>query len=116
MGVKEKLDAAKQKASQTVDDFCRATKRWYYDHREDCQKAAAILGPAALIFAKNAYKDHRKAKEKREADCEFYDFRDHQWYGSKRPLTNREKLEMEEFNRNGVSKGEYLKRKRLLKK
>lgn len=116
MDVKVKLKEVKQKASEKLDDAWRGTKHWCYTHREDLQKAAPILASAALIFTKNAYKDHRKAKERREADCEFYDFRDHQWYSSKRSLSNREKLEMEEYNRNGVSKGEYLKRKRLLKK
>lgn len=116
MDVKAKLKEVKQKASEMADNAWRATKRYYYDHREDFQKLGPVIGAGLLVFTKNAYKDHRKAKERREAECEFYDFRDHQWYGSKRPLTNREKLEMEEYNRNGVSKGEYLKRKQLLKK
>lgn len=115
MDIKEKFKETKEKVSEKFEDGKRATKNWCYNHREDLQKAAPFLASAGLIIAKNAYKDHRKAKEKREADCEFYDFRDHQWYSSKRPLTNREKLEMEEMNRNGVSKGDYLRRKRLLK-
>lgn len=115
MGIKEKAKEAKEKLCWKAEDAKRAVKNWCYNNQENLKKVAPFVISGAAIVAKNVYRDHRKNKERRESECEFYDFRDHQWYNSKRPLTGREKLEMEELNKAGVSKGEYLKRKRILK-
>ena len=106
----------KRKVKDAAHNAKARATTFYYNHEGDIKAIAPVVGGLLIVGAKGAIKDHRKQKERDEADSWHYDFRDHEWYESRRPLNNREKLELKRYYDAGMSKGDALKKMRLLKR
>lgn len=105
----------KRKFWEKVQDGCNRAKKAYYDHESDIRAAAPLVVPILGVAVRQGIKGHREDKERRARDCSHYDRRTDEYWESRRPLTNSEKLKLETMYREGLSKGEALRRMRLLK-
>lgn len=105
----------KRKLRDAVDNAKARAVTFYYNHEQACRGAAVLLGGFAISAGKNAIKDHRKNKERKEASRWQYDYREHTWYEAKRPLNNKEKEKLDAMYAAGMSKRDALKRLGLLK-
>lgn len=115
MNLKEKIDWEKKKFRNRVNNAYARARTFYYSHETDIRAGAAIAAPLMALGIKRVVKDHNDKKERNARECEHYDWRTHTWYTSRRPLTSREKLELDRMYDEGMSKGEALRRMRLLK-
>ena len=113
--LKEKLDNMVQKGKEAVKGGINSACRAYYDHEADIRNWAPIIAAVGAVAVKKGLKTHKKNEEIRERECSHYDPRNHQWYDSRRPLTSKEKLKLDQMYESGISKGEALRRMKLLK-
>ena len=74
---------------------------------------AIIIGTGA---AKTLNKVANDAHERKLRDRSTYDNRTSTWYETKKPLTNRQKLEVQDLMKSGMTKGEALRELGLLKR
>ena len=109
--IKDKANAMKTKAES--DFLC--FKAWCNENPESARTliGTAIISAGAVIveIAKTA----NKVSECRSIECDVYDPRTGDHWTSKRPLTNKEKLELERRYGNGERKGDVLNDMRMLK-
>ena len=81
--------------------------------------AAAVIGSAIIggttTLAKEGWKDHKVKKENDRRDSRIYDRKADQWFETRRPLNNKEKVKLTERYNNGESKYEILKDMHLLR-
>lgn len=73
------------------------------------------VGALTLKIIKDAYRDARESKEERNLQCKFYDRRTDSYSWSKRPLKQKEALELDERYARGERKKEILREMGLLK-
>lgn len=105
----------KKKFWSKVENGANDVKRFYYDHEADIRAAATVAVPIVGLCARQAIKGRKESKELRRKELYHYDRRDDEYYMSRRPLTDSEKIRLSNYYQDGMSKGEALKRMRLLK-
>ena len=113
--MKEKIRRAKVELKWKAQAAWNRTKGWCYMHEREIQKFLAVMITAIILIAKNLYRDFRKFKERRSSDCNHYDFQEHQWYETKKPLSNMDKVRIQQLRRQGYTLGEALRELKLLK-
>jgi hypothetical protein len=84
------------------------------DHPQETLAVVCILGPGLLKCANSAIRYRQQQAQLRYDECDYYDNRTAEHWYTKRPLTTREKLELERRYQNGESKGSILKSKGLI--
>lgn len=101
----------KEKVKETVNDLGRL----YYDNEEMIRTWAPVLIPAAGFGVKHILKQRSIRNEERNKELYHWDPRRGEYYMSRRPLKSSEQLELDRLYSEGYSKGEALKRMKLLK-
>ena len=106
---KEKVKGAWCKAKNTAADIWTDTKEFVSEHKGEIAFYTLILGPGAIKLANTVIKKKAADRERRFDECDYYDPRTGEHWYTKRPLTNRQKLNLEQRCRDGESKGAILR-------
>lgn len=111
---KEKVHEAKVKTVTAVQDGCKKVKRVIEDHPAEAFTLACVVIPGVLKCANSAIRLHQQSRETRYNECDVYDPRTGMHFYTKRPLTNNQKLNLENAYRSGRNKGDILREMNLL--
>ena len=100
-----------KKKRKVKEGLCTAGK-FLWDHRMEIAGGVVIATGAAKTVNKVANDAH----ERRLRDRSTYDNRTSTWYETKRKLTNKDNLEIQDLMKSGMTKGEALRELGLLKR
>ena len=106
-----RLEIRMKKLWDRAKDAGKRAFDWGVEHPDKVLAGGAILAGGA----KMALKEKKRADEKRQLECRFYDRRTDTYWWTKRPLKPHEKIELEQRSKNGELKSEILREKGLLK-
>lgn len=95
---------AKEKVSETWNGAVTACK----EHPMEAFTIACITVPGILKIGNSLIRANIQAKETRYNECDIYDPRTGTHYYTKRPLSNKQKLNLEARYRDGEDKGKVL--------
>ena len=109
--LKEKWESFKWKAEQKK----RETFKWANEHPQAAFFTVTTLVGGLSYGGKKIFKHVSVKKEIKLMECRHYDRRTDEYWFSRRPLKSTEKLQLEKYYQNGMSKGEALRRMGLLK-
>lgn len=109
--LKEKWESFKWRCEQKK----RATLKWANEHPQAAFFAATTIVGGVSYGGKKILKNVGIKKELRITECRHYDRRTDEYWMSRRPLKTAEKLQLEKYYQDGMSKGEALQRMGLLK-
>ena len=105
----------KRKIKEKLKEVRNDLGRFYYDNEEAIRTWAPVLIPAAGFGVKHMLKQKTIRDEERSKELYHWDPRRGEYYMSRRPLKSSEQLELDRLYSQGYSKGEALKRMKLLK-
>lgn len=112
--LKQKLKDGFSKAKTFGKEVWDDTKDFVKENKGTIAFYTMILGPGALKLGSEFLKNQRQKKESRYDECDIYDNRTGQHWYTKRPLTNRQKLNLETRYNAGESIGSILNSMNML--
>lgn len=95
----------KNKVGETVDKG----KKFAGEHKEEIAVFAILFGPGLVKLMNTALRARMQMREDRYDECNYYDPRTGEHWYTRKPLTSRQKLNLETRYNNGESKGEILR-------
>lgn len=111
---KQKIHDAKVKVQVKVETAFNNVKRIIQDHPDETLALACVAVPVIGKVANSAIRCYMQGRETRYNECDIYDPKTSTHYYTKRPLSNKQKLNLEAAYNAGRSKGEILKEMRLI--
>ena len=111
---KEKIHDTKVKACEKLSDGWNGVKKTVSDHPMESFTLACLAVPGVLKIINSTIRAHSQNQETRYNECDIYDPRTGTHYYTRRPLSNKEKLNLESAYKEGRSKGDYLREKHLI--
>lgn len=111
---KEKVHAAKVKVQTGFQNGVKKVKDTVQDHPMETFTVICLAVPGVLKIVNSAIRAHSQNQETRYNECDIYDPRTGTHYYTKRPLTNNQKLNLENEYKAGRNKGEILRDMKML--
>lgn len=111
---KQKVHDAASKAKQKVEEVTGNVTRVAKEHPIETFTLACMALPGILKIGNSLIRADIQKKETRYNECDIYDPRTGTHYYTKRPLTNKQKLNLEAEYKEGKNKGEILRRMGLI--
>ncbi|SFU31979.1 hypothetical protein [Butyrivibrio sp. INlla21] len=111
---KQKVHDFTSKAKGKVDTCVYNIKRTVKDHPMETFTIACLAVPGVLRVVNSAIRAHSQNQETRYNECDIYDPRTGTHYYTKRPLSNTQKLNLENEYKAGRNKGEILRDMKML--
>lgn len=99
-----------------VEGTCERVGTFLKDHEEEIKTVAPVAVPLGGMLVRSVLKQRKTQKELNMKKLWHYDPRDGEYYVSRRPLKSWEKLKLRELYESGMSKGEALRKMKLLGK
>lgn len=107
VSAKEKFEEKKSSFVTRIKEKANDTANWVMDHPIQ----ATIIGGIIAKLLRTGYSEYKT----RQRDTRTYDPTIGSYYNLRRPLTNKEKLELSERHKGGESIGDILAGMRVLK-
>ena len=112
--LKQKAHDAFSKAKQKAEDGVKNVKKTIKDHPMESFTIACLAIPGMLKIANSAIRAHSQNQETKYNECDIYDPRTGTHYYTKKPLTNTQKLNLENQYKEGRNKGEILREMHMI--
>ena len=103
--VKDTFGRAKVKVAETYDGVKTAIS----EHPVETFTLLCLSVPGLLKLANTHAKDRQAKRDQRRDECDYYDPRTGEHWYTRKPLTSRQKLNLEQRYRAGEPKGRILK-------
>lgn len=111
---KEKVHEFTSKAKIKVNDCVHSVKRTVSEHPMETFTIACLAVPGILRCINSGIRAHSQNQETRYNECDIYDPRTGTHYYTKKPLSNTQKLNLENEYKAGRNKGEILRDMKML--
>jgi hypothetical protein len=105
----------KKKVKEKTQEAARKFGDWFNRNEETIRTWAPIVIPGIGLAFRQAIREHNNKSEIRAKELYHWDPRRGEYYMSRRPLTSSEQLELDRLYSLGYTKGEALKKMKLLK-
>ena len=102
------------KGRDKVIDGWHATCRFVGENKREIGFTMLVLGPGLLKMGDTIIRTRKLDKVKKQDECDYYDPRTGEHWYTRKPLTNNQKLNLEQRYNNGESKGEILRSMHML--
>ncbi len=112
--MKEKVRDFWWKTKMKAEDAGRSVKKVVTEHPMETFTVICLAVPGVLKCVNSGIRAHQQNMETRYNECDQYDPRTGTHYFTRKPLTNNQKVYLEQEYKSGRSKGEILKEMKMI--